>query len=978
MTAAMTINSSTEIRTLLLTDVVGSTQLSEQLGDAAMALVWQHHDRVARDLLSIWHGREIDKTDGMLLMFDHPEDAVHYAHAYHQALARLDTPLEARAGLHVGQVLLRENAAEDVQRGAKPLEVDGLAKPTAARIMALARGAQTLISSEACAALSESGLAFESHGHWLLKGVHEPVELFEVILAGDGCRAPTDGDKGYRVTQVGERWLPVAEIPNNLPQQASQFIGREKELREIKALLGSARLVTLLGMGGLGKTRMSLQAAAEVMHQFPDGVWFMDLAPITDPVHALAEAAQVLGVREEPERSLLQSVCAFLKDRRVLMIFDNCEHLIQPAAKLANALIKAAPHLRLAATSREALRISGEHTITILPLTLPKVGADVATLMQSPAVRLFVDRAQSNKASFELNHQNAAAVAELVVRLEGIPLALELAAARVRALSVDEINKRLGDRYRILTGGSRDAPGRQQTLRALVDWSYDTLSEDEKTLLNRLAIFRGGANLATIEAVCCADPIDPADSLDLMMLLVEKSLVMTSDDALGTRYRMLETIRDYAHEQLDRSGEADSVGAAHCHHFFAYAKQGRDALRGPDQGEWLNRFEADEDNLRAAIGYAEIGAGGVDPIISIKLAVALQGFWILRGHTSEGRATVARLLQLPVLQTNDWIHAHALYLAAALAVSQSDCAAAERDLQVCLALRRGLDNVFDVAATLSTLAMAKLGTGDAAGALAADLEALDLMRAANNSTGESIVLLQLGQIEAWRANEAVARAYLQSALTLAQQVKHPETEAEAELTLAQIAFESDDLLNADEALLRSLKICVAAGDRRGAANALAWLAKLDLQGGRVELARARMAEALMAFHAFDMRDQLLTSLDDHASLALALGQAEAAAALASTAQQLRSNAGTQRSARSESRWLRFIDKLAAALGGTLPQHPNWQVARGWDTARALREALRLSMPAGQLHPGQPSAATAKPSGPLRRKTDPLAADRPAT
>ncbi|HSM22106.1 MAG TPA: NB-ARC domain-containing protein, partial [Rubrivivax sp.] len=425
-----------DITALLLTDVVGSTQLSEQLGDRAMAEVWAAHDRAARDLLPAQRGREIDKTDGMLLLFDSAADAVAYALAYHHALAALPVPLRARAGLHVGPVLLRENAPEDVARGAKPLEVDGLAKPMAARVMSLAGGGQTLLTADALQALGDTALAVQSHGHWVMKGVSEPVELFEVGPDASGFAAPPDGDKLYRVIRSGERWLPVKEIPNNLPQYATQFIGRERELGELKTRLSGARLITLLGMGGLGKTRLSLQVAAESMPQFPDGAWFIDLSPIRDPALVVAEAARVLDVAEEPSRPLAGSICAHLKSRRTLLIFDNCEHLIDAAGDLVHALLQAAPQLRVMASSREPLDVPGEQSWPIHPLPLPNRGDGVAPLMRSTAARLFIDRVQAHRPDFVLEDDQAADVADLVVRLEGIPLAIELAAARMRTLGV--------------------------------------------------------------------------------------------------------------------------------------------------------------------------------------------------------------------------------------------------------------------------------------------------------------------------------------------------------------------------------------------------------------------------------------------------------------------------------------------------------------------------------------------------------------
>lgn len=941
-------NAQHDTKALLLTDVVDSTQLSEALGDAAMARVWTDHDRVARDLLPPWRGREIDKTDGMLLLFDAAADAVGYAQAYHRALAALPVPLRARAGLHVGPVLLRENAAADVLRGAKPLEVDGLAKPTAARVMAIARGGQTLLSAEARAALgTPDGCRLDSHGHWMMKGLSAPVEIFEVGPPEQLPTAPPDGDKVYRVVQVDGRWLPVQAIPNNLPQQSTPFIGREQELRDIKALLGSARLVTLLGMGGLGKTRLSLQAAAELMHQFPDGVWFLDLAPISDPALALAEAAQVLGVREEPERSLLQSVCSFLQTRRVLMVFDNCEHLIKPAAEMAHAIVRAAPHVRLAASSREALRIPGEHAYLVQPLPVPRAGDDLATLRQSTAVRLFVARAQAHRPGFELDEAQAPAVAELVARLEGIPLALELVAARLRTLSLADINRRLGNRFKLLTGGSQVLQQRQQSLRALVDWSYDLLPEAEQLLLQRLAVFRGGLDMEAAEAVCGGTPLDVDAVLDLLGALVEKSLLMQAETAEGMRYQMLETIREYALEKLAAAGTLEAMGGQHGAHYFAFAKLGRDGLHGPQQGYWLGRLETEQDNLRAATGYA-LGPGG-NPILALKLAVALQGFWILRGYSGEGRALLRGLLALPAVQADAQAHAHALYVAAALAWSQSDHAAALADLQTCLALRRQRDNPFDVAATLSTLALTRLGCADAAGALAADHEALQLFQLCGNQVGEATVQLQLGQIHAWCGAAAQAATHLQAALQLARQIKHLETEAEAELSLAQLDFEAGALGAAEAGLARSLKICLAAGDRRGAAHALWWLGKLDLLAGRQAPACERLAEALSAFNAFDMREHLLGCLEDHAALGLLLEQPQAAIALASCTQQLRENARLTRPRLAQGRWQALLARLRAASPDEAFFEAPWQQARDWDTAQALRRALTLALPAGRLH-----------------------------
>ncbi len=925
-----------EVRALLLTDVVDSTRLSEELGDQAMASVWAAHDRAARDLLPEFGGREIDKTDGMLLLFEQAADAVAYALAYHRALAVMPVPLQARAGLHVGPVILRENGSDDVARGAKPLEVDGLAKPTAARVMSLARGGQLLLTAEARAALGQTALRIESHGHWVLKGVAEPVELFEVGEDGAPFAAPPDSEKVHRVVRSGERWLPVAEIPNNLPQQVTTFIGRERELDELKARLRSARLLTLLGMGGLGKTRLSLQAAAEVMPQYPDGVWFLDLAPIREPALVVGEAAQALGLREEPGRPLIQTLCAFLRPRRVLFVMDNCEHLIKAAAELASAILRAAPQVRFIASSREALRVPGEQSVPVLPLPVPRRDDDLQTLRRSTAVRLFVDRAQLHKPSFALTEREAPAVAELVARLEGIPLALELAAARVRMLSVGDINARLKDRYKILTGGGRVLLERQQTLRALVDWSYDLLEPNERSLLARLSVFAGGFDLAAAEAVCGDAPLAPQDMLDLIASLVEKSLVMLDESEERSRYRMLETIRDYGREKLEQAGESAATAARHAEYFLAIAKAANLGLTGAEHAEWIWRLEAEVDNLRAAIAFAL--AGGVDRIIAVKLAVALQGFWILRGYVGEGRGIVRVALALPEIQASDRAHAHALYVGAALAASQSDYTEARQMLESCLLLRRRLADPFDIAATLSTLSVARLPAGDYAGARDSELEALQLFRELGETVGEAIGLLHLGQIDAYAGDAERARHTLTECLLLSRRIQHQEVEGECELALGELAFEAGDAAAARARFQRSLIVCTEAGDKRGEARAQRWLGKADMMDGEIDAAERRLDEALKAFRRLEMREDLLACLDDHSALAARRGREELAAQLAAAVDRARERLGVALPPRRAPARQRKLDRLRAAMPeGCFDQA--WAEGEGWDLDAATRAAL---------------------------------------
>ncbi len=937
-------------RALLLTDVVDSTQLSQTLGDERMAALWHAHDRAARDLLPPHRGREIDKTDGMLLMFEHAADALAYAAAYHAALAALPHPLWARAGLHVGPVLLRENSAADVARGAKPLEVDGLAKPTAARVMALAQGGQTLLSADAQRALAADAGAVQpvvhSHGHWRLKGVADPLELFEA--GAPPFTAPPDGDKGYRVVCIRQRWLPLRQVPNNLPQQSTSFHGRERELDEVKAALQSSRLLTLLAMGGLGKTRLALQVAAELLAEFADGVWFLDLSPLRDPVHVVEEAARLLQVTEEPGRPLLQTLGAAVQERKLLLVIDNCEHLVEAAAALAHALLRAAPQLRLLCASRSALRVPGEQTYNVMPLRVPGLQSqqtDLAALARLPAVQLFVERAQSHRSGFVLDAQQAAAVAELVTRLEGIPLALELAAARVRSLSVADINARLKDRYRLLTGGSRVLQQRQQTLRALVDWSYDLLAPAEQTLLRRLGVFNGGFELAAAEAVCGADPIDPLDVFDLLDQLVQHSLVSVdaSTDASAspctTRYSMLETLREYALEKLHGSDHgADAVGttARHCDHFFGVAKQARDGLRGAEQAHWVQRVETELDNMRAAIAAAR--AGRADPLLAAKLPVALQGFWVLRAYLSEGREHIRAALALPAVQGSDIARAHTLYVGAVLADAQGDPGQAEQLLETCLALRRALQDSAGVANTLSTLAMARLATGQPEAALAAEQEALHLFRQLGRPLGEAVGLEHLGQIQMRLGRWRAAAEQLRHGLALAQSLQQLEVECACELLLGECALAAGDTAQALTHLQRSVLRCHEAADRRGEAKALGALGRLALLQRDVAKAQPLLADALRSFQRFEMRTELIASVEDHASLALALGQVEPAACLLAAATQARRTLGLPRAPDVHTRCLSLRDTLQSQLGDW-----GWSVAEAAGAATALGDAAQSAL-----------------------------------
>lgn len=619
--------------TFLFTDLEGSTTLLEAHPAAYRDAVRRHHNLLRGAVEA--HGGVVFETvgDAVYAAFARPTDAVAAALAGQLALQTEAWPdsvaIRARMGLHTGEV----------ERQGR--HYFGAPLYRCARLTAAAHGGQVVLS-EAAAALVREALPDETSlrdlGDHRLKDLSRPERIFELLhprLAGD--RRPL-------------RTLDA--LPHNLPLQLTSFVGRERELADIAALVATQRLVTLTGPGGTGKTRLALQAAADTLEAYPDGVWLAELGALAEPTLVPAAVAAAVGVREEPGRPLLGTLTAALRPKCLLLMLDNCEHLLEGCARLADALLRACPRLTILATSREALGIAGETGWRVPSLALPDAAQPppVAALTQYEAVRLFVDRALADDPAFRVTSHNASAVAEVCHRLDGIPLALELAAARLRVLPVEQLLARLEDRFRLLTGGSRTALPRQQTLRATVDWSYALLSDPEKTCFNRLAVFAGGFTLEAAEAVCAdAAAVEPAAVLDLLTHLIDKSLVSAGRLPDGTgRCRLLETLRHYARQTLAASGEAAAVHERHARHFLAYVEQAEPALRGPAQLDWLDwldwleRLEREHDNLRAALDWFAEHGPAED---GLRLAAALgsrASFWVTRGYLAEGRQRLAR------------------------------------------------------------------------------------------------------------------------------------------------------------------------------------------------------------------------------------------------------------------------------------------------------------------------------------------------
>jgi predicted ATPase/DNA-binding SARP family transcriptional activator len=469
----------------------------------------------------------------------------------------------------------------------------------------------------------------------------ESRRLYEEILAVSTPTAVEPPPAGSPPVE-----LPDAAGRHNLPRALTSFVGRGREVVEVERLLGAARLLTLTGVGGSGKTRLALEVARGLVCAYPDGVWLVELAPLSEGALVPQAVAVALGVREQPNRPLISTLVNVLRKQEVLLVLDNCEHLIGAAAHLAEALLRPCPGLKILATSREGLGAAGEVSWLAPPLSEPdsQQRPTVEDLEGYESVRLFVERARYRDPSFVLSLRNVQAVAQICRRLNGVPLAIELAAARVGVLSVEQIATRLGDSLRLLTAGSRTATPRHRTLRGTLDWSYELLSEPERKLFRRLSAFAGGWTLKAAEVVGAENAIEEGDVLDLLSRLVDKSLVMSgaSPEAEGTpRYRMLEPVRQYAREKLEESGEAAAARQRHAEHYLALAETAEPELGGRNQPEWLDRLETEHANLRAALGWslqqpkAELG---------LRLAAALALFWHTHGHLSEGRACLERAI----------------------------------------------------------------------------------------------------------------------------------------------------------------------------------------------------------------------------------------------------------------------------------------------------------------------------------------------
>src|SRR5215204_578013 len=612
--------------------------------------------------------------------------------------------------------------------------------------------------------------------------------------------------------------------PNNLPLELSSFVGREKELAEVKRLLGETRLLTLTGSGGCGKTRLALAAATDLLEEFEEGVWMVELAPLADPSLVAQAVGSTLGVREQPGRSLTEMLSGYLGSKKVLLVLDNCEHLIEACAELAEALLRFCPGLRVLATSREALGITGEVAWPVPSLSLPDLRRmpDIGSLPEYESARLFVERAVAVRPDFVLTEQNAAVVAQVCYRLDGIPLAIELAAARTRVLSVEEVADRLDDCFRVLSAGGRTARPRQHTLHATMDWSHELLSEEERTLFRRLSVFAGGFSLEAAESVCIGEDVERGEVLGLLSNLVDKSLVAVWEKDGETRYRLLETVRQYGREKLEASADAKEARRRHTGFYLALAEEAEPRLKGRQQVERMERLEVENQNLRAATQRL-LGKGEIETVV--RLAWALRLFWYQRGHQGEGHRYAGSVLEMDDARPTV-ARARAFLVAAVMSYGFESFGRTQQLWEESFALFGRTEDKSGLALAMGGVGIIAMLQDETERASTFIEDSVNLFRELGDKWGISSVLMYLGMVPFNRGDYEEATRYFEEALALSREIGNRQSGYVSLHNLAQTAEAQGDHERAMRLYAEGMRLALEISDEAHAAYCLEELARL--------------------------------------------------------------------------------------------------------------------------------------------------------
>jgi non-specific serine/threonine protein kinase len=728
--------------------------------------------------------------------------------------------------------------------------------------------------------------------------LHVQVSALRKVLGAEAIT--TMSGRGYQftlpVTKDDSQCDRAPKPQHNLPYQLTSFVGREQEIAQLVELVTSNRLVTLTGAGGAGKTRLAVEVAIRLIDAFSDGVWLVELAALRDPRLVQQAVAQALEVHERPTRSLLETLRDHFAPKKLLLVLDNVEHLLEGCVQFVDPILRCSRDVAVLITSRERLGMTGELTYRVPSLTVPGMNETLTaeTAARYEGVRLFVDRAKLVQPDFDATQENASAIASICTRLDGMPLAIELAAPRLRSMSVDEISERLDHRFALLTDGSRSALPRHRTLRSMLDWSYDLLSERDQGMFRRMAVFAGGSTLASAEQICAENGIDVSDVIEQLTSLVDKSLLVTTEHAGVTRYRMLETVRQYAMDRLRESSEEKQWRGSHLAWLVALAKEFFDGVGGPNQQSWFFRIASEHDNLRAALAWSAESR----PVEGLRLAIASTAFWRIRGHLAEGREWLAQLLEAFPIDGPTRERARGLHAAATLAISWGDYTAAKLFLQESLAVYREAGDSSAASRALQSLAYLSICQAHYSDAEALAREAIDCARGTGNRRLLYPNLSNLAVALHAQGQWAAAREFYEQAFEVARELGTP--------------FEIGHAMNE--------------------------IGRAQCDEGRYDLALKRCTEGMTILQGLGNRPGVIDSLEGLADVAAATGAPLRAARLCGAADALRQEIGAARSVHESISYDRQVNAVRAVLAAEVFDQA-WEEGR----AMALDDAVRYAL-----------------------------------
>jgi predicted ATPase/class 3 adenylate cyclase len=903
--------------TFAFTDIEGSTTCWDR-DRAAMQGAVRRHDAIMRAAITE-HGGHVFKTvgDGFCAAFTHPADALAAMLDAQQKLAAEDFAgvdgLRVRMALHTGSADERDG------------DYFGPAPNRVARLLAIGYGGQILMSG-VTRDLAHDGLpdgaALIDLGSHRLRDLAEPEHVWQLTIAGLRAEFPALRSLDAR--------------PNNLPVQSTSFVGREQDIADVIELLERHRLLTLVGSGGVGKTRLAVHVGGELLDRYPDGVWFVDLAPISDPELVSSVTGQALGMSQQQGQRVDEAIALWLKRKKLLIVFDNCEHVLEPVAQLAESILAAAPDVRILATSRQALNIAGEsaHQLPSLPLPadIERLTADEA--LQYGAIVLFVDRARAANTRFALTDDTASIVAEICRRLDGIPLAIELAAARIKVLSIPNLAQRLNERFKILTGGSRTALPRQKTLGALIDWSYDLLTPQEQLLFTRVGIFAGGFSLDAATAVCSGEDLDEIEILDLLASLIDKSLLAADTSGEHERYSLLESTRAYALEKLTAAGAREQFARRHAEYFRDHAQAADERQMTGSTAAWLACVELELDNYRAVLERAL--KDGYDLALGGAVAGALGVLWSSGGLAVEGRYWIG-LAQAGLDESAHPQVAARLWRAL---IGFSSGKSKHDEAQRALALYESVSDETGQAWALRSLAFSLLQMGRLEEADDANARALAAMRASGNKPGVVNSLNVQALIQRARGDVAAARESFAQTLAAYKALGDEPATAVVLSNLAELEFGEGQVEQALRLVGEAIEINLRGKNASSLAASYNNIAAYRVAAGDLDGAREAAREGLRLARQVQAALFIAGALQ-HLALILALrGEVDDAAQLIGYVNVQLKELGNERE--TTEKW--GYDKLLAALHEHLSDAQIEKLGaegEAWSEDQAVEEALNV-------------------------------------